>query len=178
MIITIRLAFAFVVVCCLLLLVDIALRVRQSQRDSFTKQFAAIPLYTNGTSGILISDRIKEQPLWSVWNFKNGDSVNCFVKGKLVLGVSYVPEGRAETEVNFYGKDGKLISQWKARENGLFYVRTFFGEDSVKSEFWLNDQWHNVEVRTNGGQPQSGIVLDGRWRHVMMLTNGVLGVKN
>jgi len=176
--IAVRLVVAAVVVCCLLLLVDIALRVRQSQRSLFAKQFAAIPLYTNETSGILISDRIKDQPLWGIWNFKTGDSVSCFVVGKLVLGVTYVPEGRAETEVNFYRNDGKLISQWKARENWLFYGRTFFGEDGVKSEFWLNDQWHNVEVRTNRGKAQSGIVVDGRWRHVMMLTNGVLGVKD
>jgi len=160
----------------LLTLVDIGLRLRQHQVNAFARQFAAVPLHTNGTSGILITDRAKDQPLWGVWNFKGGDSVNCFVEGRLVLGVTYVPEGRAETEVNFYGKDGKLISQWKARENGVFYGRAFFGEGGAKSEAWLNESWHPVEARTNGGKIQYGTVLDGKWRH-LVFTNGNTGVE-
>jgi|ERR1043166_3900416 hypothetical protein len=162
----------------LLTLVDIGLRVQQHHVNAFAEHFAVVPLHTNDTNGILIMDRAKNQPLWGIWNFKGGDSVSCFVEGKLVLGVTYVPEGRTETEVNFYGKDAKLSSQWRARENGEFYARTFFGENSANSEVWLSNRWHNVEVRTDEGKTQSGIVLDGRWRRVMMLTNGVMGVRD
>ena len=165
-----------VVACCLLLIVDVALRVRQHKRDLTARRFTIEDLYTNGTSGILISDRIKNQPLWGVWNFKAGDSVQCFVEGKRVLEVTSVPEGRSFTEVQLYGKDGKLVSQWRARENGLFYMRTLYGEGGPTSEVWLNDSWHTIEMRTNDGKAEAGTILEGMWRR-LITTNQVPAVE-
>jgi hypothetical protein len=166
-----------VVVFCLALFVDIALRVQQSKRDSFAARFTAVPLFTNGTSGILIRDRVKNEPLWGIWNFDVGDSVNCFVNGRLVLSVTSAKGGRSETEVLFYGEDEKLITHWKARENGVFYGRTFFDEAGAKSEAWLDNRWHPVVMRTNEGKPQTGIVVEGKWQHII-LTNGILSIEN
>lgn len=175
--ITLRVVLASVAMCCLLLLADIALRARSYNRDSFAKRFGVTDLYTNGTSGILIYDRIKNQPLWEKWNFAAGDSVNCYVEGKLALSVASVKVGRSLTEVFFYGEDGKLHSLWKARENGLFYGRMFFDEGGTRSEVWLNASWLPVEMRTNGGKTEAWTQVDGKWRHVI-LTNGTTSVED
>ena len=174
---TVRIVFASVVACCLFFIVDIALRIHQHRRDSTSRRFSIVDLYTNGTSGILISDRAKDQPLWGVWNFKDGDSVNCFVEGKRVLEVTSVPEGRSSTEVYLYGKDGKLVSQWRARENGVFYMRTLYGDGGARSEVWLNNTWHAIEMRTNQGMAETGTILDGKWRR-LITTNLVPGVED
>jgi len=164
-------------VLCVLVLADIAVRFFRLRENRFNAQFAAVPLQTNGVSGILIKHRAKNQPLWGIWNFAVGDSENFFVDGKLVLGVTKVPEGRAETEVNFYGKDGRLISQWKARENGVFFMRTLYGEVGPRSEVWLNDTWHTIEMRTNQGKAEAGTILEGKWRR-LITTNLVPALEN
>ncbi|MBE0543220.1 MAG: hypothetical protein IH623_17895 [Verrucomicrobia bacterium] len=174
--VTLRAVFAAVVVCCMLVLADITLRVNQHKRDSIAQRFAIVDLYTNDTSGVLISDQIKKQPIWGVWNFKDGDSVNCFVEGKPVLVVTSVPEGGSSTEVYLYGKEGKLVSVWKARENGVFYMRTLFGDGVPRSEVWLNDTWHTIEMRTNQGKADAGTILEGKWRR-LITTNGFPSVE-
>jgi hypothetical protein len=171
MIITIRFVVALISLCCLLLLVDIGVRVSENKRNSLTKQFAVFDLKTNGHTGIMIADRAKDQPIWGKWNLDHGDSVNFFFDGKCVLNIVHEFGGRAETEVFFYDKDGRLSTRWKARENGDFYGRTFFSESGARSEAWLNGQWHAIEIRTNGGKYQEGIVLDGQWRR-LLFTNG------
>jgi hypothetical protein len=160
----------------LLLLLDIGLRVRQQHLSAFTKQFAVVPLYTNGTSGIEIVDRAINRPLWGQWKFAGGVSDNFFVQGKLVLSVASVKEGRSLTELYFYGKDGKLSSLWRAREDGTFYGRMFFDESGFRSEAWLNESWHSVEKRTNGLETNAGVVLDGKW-HRLVYTNGVTTIE-
>jgi hypothetical protein len=126
---------------------------------------------------VLIADRVKDQPLWGKWHFAAGDSVDFFIEGKSVLTVASVKEGRSETVVRFYGKDGKLVSEWKGRESGGFYMRTLFGEGSPRSEAWLNDSWHTIELRTNQGKAEAGTILEGKWRR-LITTNGVPGVEN
>ena len=165
---------------CLFVLVDIGLRVRQIGHAAkgfvLTKQFAVVPLHTNDSSGMMIADRIKDQPIWGKWGSEREGMVSFFIEGRLVLNVTYVEEGRAETEVLFYGKDGKLISHWKARESGQFFGRTVYGENGAKSEAWLAERWYPIEVRTDGGKPQEGVMLDGKWRR-LLFTNGVPGVE-
>src|SRR3974390_3618509 len=81
-----------------LVLVHIGTRVCRpghlSRSSAFEEQFAAVPLHTNGMSGILITDRIKNQPLWGKWNMRDGNSVSFFLDGRNVMNCINAQSGR------------------------------------------------------------------------------------
>lgn len=100
-----------------------------------------------------------------------------YFQGKRVMEITSVPEGRWMTEVFLYGKDGNLVSHWRAREKGVFFMRTLIGENGPRSDVWVNETWNPIEMRTNQGKAEAGTVVEGKWRR-LITTNGLPGLED
>jgi hypothetical protein len=164
---------------CLGVFVDVTIRVRQSvNRDAFSDRFFATPIQTNGMTGIMVGMRSNNVPIWIKWNSKDGTDEYLFRDGKNIINVVEASNGRSQTQVIFYGKDGDPTVRWTAQSTirSYFYMREFFTNNGADGEVWWNDKWNVIEVRTNAGKAKSGITLDGQW-YSLIMSNGILGLK-
>jgi hypothetical protein len=166
----------------LLLAADVGVRVRQwrndKQRRAITDVFEVVYVRTNEMKGLALKLRRTGDPIWIAWNFyptNKLDLVSYYWAGNNVMNFYPRPNAPPRFDVSFFGEDGVMQSLWFNRgTNPWFTERTQYGTDTPRKEIWFDEQWHFVEFQTNAGKRRAGIVLDGKWHHVVFTNEDFL----
>ncbi|HEY5912716.1 MAG TPA: hypothetical protein VJA21_19115 [Verrucomicrobiae bacterium] len=172
---------ATVIAC--LLLIDVCLRARpqshKSGSDNFNDLLALVNVQTNTDRGIMLVDKKTGDPLWAkyVLGGSNGnDCLSLFFNRRDVVDVFPQRSGPPWISVTFYGEDGSVNAIWASKGNNACFTERRQSEHEFKREVWFDEAWHPVDYRTNQGSTLGGIVVSGKWQH-LLFTNGSWAVE-
>jgi hypothetical protein len=160
-------------------LLCICLQVRQWRYSgnvlAFRELFEVVHVHTNDTKGIVIVERKTGKPIWGNWEFRSAgqsDTVSYFFEGRNMMNVYPMVGQPPRIDIAFFGEDGTVRAIWANRGTNVgFTDRIVYGEGQPRKDIWFNESWHSLQHRTNDGNIQGGIVLDGKWQH-LEFTNG------
>jgi hypothetical protein len=145
--------------------------------NAFTKRFEIVRVHTNDANGILIVERKTSQPIWgslALGTPGEPDTLSFFFEGKNIMNVYPQLGAPPHFDVSFFDEDGAVSAVWVSRgTNAGFTERRLIGGDKPRKDVWFNEAWHTLQHRTNDGNIQGGIVLDGKWHH-LKFTNGAV----